>query len=70
MQAFKVDGMTCGHCIRAVTEAVHGVDPGSKVDVDLPTGSVMTDSALSADRLADAIRRAGYTVASAPAVRA
>ena len=70
MQAFKVDGMTCGHCVRAVTEAVHGIDPGSKVDVDLAARSVTTDSALPADRLADAIRNAGYTVAPAPAVRA
>ena len=65
MQAFKVDGMTCGHCVRAVTEAVWGIDPGSKVDVDLEAGSVTTSSALPADRLAAAIQEAGYAVAPA-----
>ncbi len=70
MPAFRVDGMTCGHCVRAVTEAVHGIDPGSKVDVDLSAGSVTTDSALPAERLADAIREAGYTVVSTPSARA
>lgn len=61
MQAFKVDGMTCGHCVRAVTEAVQGIDSGAKVDVDLAAGSVTTDSELQPDRLADAISQAGYT---------
>jgi copper chaperone len=70
MQAFKVGGMTCGHCVRAVTEAVHGIDPDSKVDVDLAAGSVTTNSAMQPDRLADAIREAGYTVAAASAARA
>lgn len=65
MQAFKVSRMTCGHCVRAVTEAVHGIDPGSKVDVNLAAGSVTTDSALPSDQLADAIRAAGYTVTPA-----
>ena len=69
MQAFKVGGMTCGHCVRAVTEAVHGIDPGTKVDVNLAAGSVTTDSALPPDRLADAIRGAGYTVTPAPSAR-
>ena len=70
MQAFKVGGMTCGHCVQAVTEAVHGIDPGTKVDVDLAAGSVTTDSALPPDRLADAIREAGYTVTPALSARA
>ena len=65
MQAFKVDGMTCGHCVRAVTEAVQGVDPGSTVAVDLPAGSVTTDSTLAAERLMEAIRGAGYEAAPA-----
>ena len=65
MQAFRVDGMTCGHCVRAVTEAVQGVDPGSRVEVDLPAGSVTTDSTLAAERLVEAIRGAGYEAAPA-----
>ncbi len=31
MQNFKVSGMTCGHCVRAVTEAVKDVDPAASV---------------------------------------
>ena len=65
MQAFKVDGMTCGHCVRAVTEAVQGADPGSTVQVELPAGSVTTDSALAPARLVEAFRQAGYEAAPA-----
>ena len=39
-QSFQVQGMTCGHCVRAVTEAVKSVDPQAEVKVDLATGKV------------------------------
>ena len=35
MQSFKVTGMTCAHCVRAVTDAVRGVDAAADVKVDL-----------------------------------
>ena len=31
MQKFEVSGMTCGHCVRAVTEAIHGLDAAAQV---------------------------------------
>ncbi len=60
MQMFKVDGMTCGHCERTVTQAVHGVDPAAAVKVDLAAGTVGVESKLPADRLAQAIVSEGY----------
>jgi copper chaperone len=30
-QTFQVKGMTCGHCVRAVTEAVKSVDQQADV---------------------------------------
>ena len=60
MQLFKVDGMTCAHCERAVTAAVQRIDPAAKVDVDLSAGLVRTDSAAPAERLAAAIAAEGY----------
>ncbi len=62
MQTLKVDGMTCGHCERAVTAAVQKLDPRATVQVDLTSGLVKTGSDLPADQLADAIRAAGYEV--------
>ncbi len=63
MQDFKVDGMTCGHCVRAVTEAVRGVDPAATVNVDLSAGRVSVDSAAAPDAIAQAIAAEGYKAA-------
>lgn len=62
MLNYKVAKMTCGHCVRAVTEAVHEVDAGARVAVDLQAGrvSVSTDETGIAERIAEAIRAAGY----------
>jgi copper chaperone len=37
-QNFQVQGMTCGHCERAVTQAVQRVDPAAEVKIDRPAG--------------------------------
>ena len=61
MQKFEVSGMTCGHCVRAVTEAIHGVDAAAQVEVDLPAGRVtVRDGTASPDRVAQAIAAEGY----------
>ena len=36
----NVQKMTCNHCIRSVTAAVHTIDPHAKVAVDLTSGTV------------------------------
>jgi len=63
-QQFDVQGMTCNHCARAVTEAVRRIDAAAKVEVDLASGRVGVDSSEPRERLADAIREEGYTVAA------
>ena len=63
MQVFNVQGMTCGHCVKAVTRAVQRVDPAAKVEVDLPSGRVTVESGVARERIADAIREEGYTIA-------
>lgn len=61
-ERFDVQGMTCGHCVRAVTEAVKRVDPAATVAVDLPTGRVEVESGAARERIAAAIREEGYAV--------
>ncbi|MGP9824239.1 heavy-metal-associated domain-containing protein [Ectopseudomonas khazarica] len=65
MQQFKVSGMSCGHCARAVTQAIKALDPAAQVDVDLAAGLVQVDSDVPAAQLEAAIRGEGYEV-SAP----
>ena len=54
-QIYTVAGMTCGHCVRAVTEEVEQVDGVRDVDVDLETGRMVVSSDTPVD---DAIRAA------------
>lgn len=60
MQLFNVQGMTCGHCVKAVTSAIQGEDPAALIEVDLPAGQVKVDSALSAQRIIELIAEEGY----------
>lgn len=60
----QVQGMTCGHCERAVVHAVRQVDPEALVKVDLPTGKVTVESDHAREALAHAITEEGYTVAA------
>lgn len=60
---FQVQGMTCGHCERAVTRAVAQVDAQATTTVDLATGRVVVHSSCTREALAQAIREEGYTVA-------
>ena len=62
-QQFSVQGMTCGHCERAVTQAVQGVDPQASVRIDRASGQVDVDSVAPRAALASAIAEEGYTVA-------
>lgn len=61
-QKFNVTGMTCGHCISAVQNAVQTVDPEAQVTVDLETGHVDVLSEQPREDIAVAIENAGYRV--------
>jgi copper chaperone len=63
---YTVDGMTCGHCVAAVTEELSKLDGVSHVDVDLRSGrvTVESDGPLADDDVAAAVDEAGYTIAS------
>ncbi|APA85271.1 cation transporter [Paraburkholderia sprentiae WSM5005] len=59
-----VEGMSCQHCVAAVTNAIREHDAAAQVQVDLATGRVITESAQPVDALKAAIVEAGYTVKS------
>lgn len=63
---YTVAGMTCGHCVAAVTEEVSKVEGVTSVDVDLDSGAVTVRSThpLDAQAVADAVDEAGYSVVS------
>ena len=58
----QVEGMSCQHCVAAVTNAIREHDESARVAVDLALGRVAIDSAQSVEALKAAIDDAGYTV--------
>lgn len=63
---YTVSGMTCEHCVKAVTEEVSSIDGVTGVTVDLESGrlEVTSDAPVDFDRIVEAVAEAGdYTVA-------
>ena len=62
---YAVDGMSCQHCIDAVTAEVGRIAGVEQVQVDLPSGEVTVTSAapLSLDDVRAAVDEAGYDLA-------
>jgi len=62
---YAVTGMTCGHCVSAVTEEVTQVPGVTAVDVDLASGrvTVTSDAPVDDDAVHAAVDEAGYEVA-------
>lgn len=63
-QIFTVQGMTCGHCERAVTTAIKQIDPQAEVRIDRPQNRVEVRSEQPREKIAEAIREEGYAVAA------
>lgn len=66
VESFNVVGMSCGHCVAAVTSEVSKIAGVTRVDVDLASGAVTVESDRPVDpnAFAEAIDEAGYTVAA------
>jgi copper chaperone len=60
---FKIPAMSCGHCVRAITEAVKALDPAAQVEVDLPSKNVVVQSSQERQAVAAALADAGYPTA-------
>jgi copper chaperone len=61
-QIFTVEGMTCGHCEKAVTKALLSLDAQAKVVIDRTHNTVQVDSEKPREALAKAIADEGYRV--------
>lgn len=63
---YKVAGMTCDHCINAVTSELLAIDGVTSVDISLESGDVTVTNTreLSIAEVAAAIDEAGYELVS------
>lgn len=68
-QTYTVVGMTCEHCVRAVSTEVQDIAGVSSAQVDLAAGTVTvtSDAPLDQAAVAEAIDEAGYELAGTPA---
>ncbi len=62
---YTVTGMTCGHCVTAVTEEVTSIPGVTDVQVDLTSGALRITSQTLLDKTAvkAAVDEAGYELA-------
>ena len=62
---YTVVGMTCGHCVNAVTDEVSQLPGVTGVDVDLASGglTVISEPPVEETAVRAAVEEAGYEVA-------
>ncbi len=60
----KVDGMSCEHCVKAITNAVGALPNVSQVSVDLKTKTVTVQhgAELSLEKIKSEIEDQGYDI--------
>jgi copper ion binding protein len=66
-ETYSVTGMTCEHCVHAVSEEVGALAGVTSVDVDLVAGgastvTVTSEAPVSRDAVAAAVDEAGYAL--------
>ena len=64
---YTVTGMTCGQCVKAVSDELRALDGVTDVRVDLVAGgesrvTVTSEQALPREQVAAAVDEAGYTI--------
>ncbi len=62
MRTVKIEGMSCQHCVKAVTKALEAIPGVTDVLVDLARGEASFEEAQPVDEqtLRERIRKAGY----------
>ncbi len=64
MTTIKIKGMTCNHCVMAVTKALNEIEGIQKVNVDLSKGEATFEETQPVDMgiVKEGVKKAGYEV--------
>lgn len=62
MSSITIGGMSCQHCVAAVTRAMRAVPDAGEVNVDLAGGKATWTGGAPASAMAAAVRDQGYEV--------
>ena len=58
---FRIEGMTCGHCVSTLSRAIQAIDPAAKVDAQLAERMLSVSSGVAVEDVQRAIEAAGYS---------
>ncbi len=57
---FHIENMTCGGCVRGVTQAIHSVDPAATIEADPSARQLIVQSGRSGAAFLPALADAGF----------
>lgn len=57
---FSIPDMSCGHCVKAITQALQQLDPAATLSVDLPAHTLTVQTSQDRQAVAAALTEAGY----------
>lgn len=60
MLTLSVPDMSCGHCVKAITEAVKEVDTAATVSTDLATRTVRIETLAESAKILKSLDDVGY----------
>ncbi len=63
-KTLKINGMSCGHCVMHVSEALNRLDKVLKAKVKIGKAEIKAEEGLEDSELKDAIEKAGYELVS------
>ena len=63
MFSLDIPNMSCGHCVRTITETVKAADPAAVVEADLAERRVQVQTSEPREQLAARLKEAGYAPA-------
>ena len=65
MLTLNIPAISCGHCARAITEAVQELDPAAAVDVDIAGKQARITTASATGAVLDRLEQEGYPATEA-----
>jgi copper chaperone len=65
MIRLTIPNISCGHCERAVTNAITALDAGAKVDINIAAKSVVIDTQATPEAVNASLAEAGYPASPA-----
>lgn len=60
-QEFLVPDMTCGHCVKAITEAIHAFAPTAQIEADPKTHWLTVEADTDPQTIIMKLQAAGYS---------